>query len=335
MQRRALVHIGYHKTATTWFQRQFYPHVRNRRYIDRERVREALLGADALMFDPASCRELLTGPEPVILCEEALCGHYQNGGLNGCMSKDVADRLGRVFEDADIVVFVRDQREMIARCYLEYVRRGGTHSCTRFLFPYREQRYASKWYKAPGFTFDHFDFLPLMRYYRRLFGEQRVHVFAYESFVEAPQEFIRRYCDRLALDVNREGLEFGWSNVSYRRNTLALARVLNRLSSANAIDRGFALPVLRKRWRQGVMELWNRSTLGGRPVDARSILGAETLALIESRFAASNRQLSQEFGLPLARHRYPGFEFAETGERAAGVEASASVRAHRHRHEAE
>ena len=39
---RPIVHIGYHKTATTWFQKHFYPCVRNARFVARERVRDEI-----------------------------------------------------------------------------------------------------------------------------------------------------------------------------------------------------------------------------------------------------------------------------------------------------
>ena len=38
-----IVHIGYHKTASTWFQKRFYPCVRSHRYVERRRIQEAFL----------------------------------------------------------------------------------------------------------------------------------------------------------------------------------------------------------------------------------------------------------------------------------------------------
>ncbi len=68
---RPLVHIGYHKTATTWFQRRFYPRVAGRRYIPQPIVRRALLTPHALHFDLEAARRLLGDRlDDVILCEE-------------------------------------------------------------------------------------------------------------------------------------------------------------------------------------------------------------------------------------------------------------------------
>ena len=45
---RPIVHIGYHKTASTWFQRAYYPNARNYRFVDRRTTKRALLGESAL-----------------------------------------------------------------------------------------------------------------------------------------------------------------------------------------------------------------------------------------------------------------------------------------------
>ena len=36
MEKKVLLHIGYPKTGTTWFQKRFYPNVENYKYYERE-----------------------------------------------------------------------------------------------------------------------------------------------------------------------------------------------------------------------------------------------------------------------------------------------------------
>ena len=55
----AIVHIGYHKTGTTWFQERFYPAVRNRRYVPRATARAAFLRPGALHFDPIEALHII------------------------------------------------------------------------------------------------------------------------------------------------------------------------------------------------------------------------------------------------------------------------------------
>ena len=47
---RPIVHIGHHKTGTTWFQKKFYPRVSGYRFIPRELVRMTLLAESPLAF---------------------------------------------------------------------------------------------------------------------------------------------------------------------------------------------------------------------------------------------------------------------------------------------
>ena len=51
---RPLVHIGVHKTGTSWVQKRIYPRLTTHRLIDRRAIRIALMCRDAFDFDPAA-----------------------------------------------------------------------------------------------------------------------------------------------------------------------------------------------------------------------------------------------------------------------------------------
>lgn len=78
MSTPALLHIGYHKTGSTWFQKQLYPYTQSHRYIPRRPVQEALLMERAFDFDPDRARDILavaSDHKPLIICEEELSGN--------------------------------------------------------------------------------------------------------------------------------------------------------------------------------------------------------------------------------------------------------------------
>ncbi len=81
MTARCLVHIGYHKTATNWFQRSYYPAVTNRTYVHRKRVRAAFLDVHALEFSPDQAIAALEvgHTNGLILCEEELSVYLKSG----------------------------------------------------------------------------------------------------------------------------------------------------------------------------------------------------------------------------------------------------------------
>lgn len=305
----AIIHIGYHKTGTTWFQKRFYPRATSHRYIERDRVRHAFMEDNAFEFDPARVPERLgiTPGEDVILCEEGLSGYLHNGGLMGHFSKAVAERLHQAFPEATIVIFVRSQPEMAASCYQQYIRGGGTHSARRYLFP---DRYlygaASMGYRVPRFSFDHFDYLPLIETYAALFGRERVKVYAYEAMRADQANFIEDFKRDLGLEV-ADNAEMGCrENGSYALPLIALARVLNLFTYRTVGDKHYLFHI--PYWytvRRALLEALNRSGLFGPPPPAERLLGGDVVAWIRHRYWENNAALARRFALPLAALGYP------------------------------
>jgi len=321
---RPLVHIGYHKTASTWFQKQVYPRVDGAACLPRPAIAEALLTPHALHFDPQDARRQLNAAAGdaggrLLLCHEELSGHPDSGGHNGCLSKLVAERLRDTLPEAEIVVLVRHQLEMIASIYKQYVRVGGTHRPARYLYParWRGGAFASP-YKIPLFSFEHFAYDALVEHYRDLFGASRVHVFTYEAFREDPRGFLSGFVDRLGLAVDPDRPQLAAENVAYGSRVLQLARWLNRLTAANVADKRCFLDLFRshKAFKR-LMASLNRTPLAGRALDARSLLGEEVVADIDARYAGSNKRLMQMTGLALDRFGYPGVTALGVGQAAA------------------
>ncbi|MFB4205562.1 hypothetical protein KBTX_03492 [wastewater metagenome] len=305
----SIVHAGYHKTASTWFQRRFYPAVTSHRYIPRDEVLDALVLPHAFAFSPERAQAALglDGAGPVALCEEEISGSFETAGHQGAMSKEIAERLSRVLPRARIVLFIRHQVDMIASAYAQYVKRGGTLNAEQFLFPasYRKGQWRRP-YKKPLFDFAHFSYLGLIRHYRALFGSDRVHVFTYEAFRTDPPEFLADYAEQLGLAVDLQALDAGAANSAYRHRTLRLARALNHLTYRSVNDKRYVLPTGRYRYLNELLRRFDRSPLAGRTLTPRELLGDGIVDYIEDYYAADNRALAAETGLALAGWGYPG-----------------------------
>jgi len=306
---RHLVHIGYHKSATTWFQKVYYPKVENGVYVERKLVKRAFLEDSALHWRAESAQELLGVDDGrrLILCEEELSGYLHNGGLFGCLSKDMVHRLNAVFPEADIVAFIRRQPDMIAACYAQYIRGGGTFSVDRYLWPQRYLSHGaeSRYSKIPRFSFDHFEYLPLLRYYVERFGRNRVHVFPYEALQRDPDGCLEDLEARFDLQIDRHSLHSARHNVSYRLWLMPVARLLNLFTRRTVLDKHYLIHV--PYWytvRRWLLEKLNRIPLGGAPTPAR-VLGPGNMEYIRERYADTNRRLADEFGLPLESYDYP------------------------------
>ncbi len=306
---KPIVHIGYHKTATTWFQKSVYPQVRNLAYVPRLRVKRAFLTASALHFDPAWTRaqlELTPGVAP-ILCEEELSGYLHTGGLMGFLSKEMAHRIHQVFPNARIVIFLRAQPEMIAACYQQYVRGGGTHSPRRYLWPVDSlSGAAAAQYKIPRFSFDHFDYDLLVGHYVSLFGRENVRVYAYEELQRDPRGFLERFANELDLELDVAAVPMAKQNASYSRPIARLARALNRFTDRTVNDKRHWIHI--PRWyslRRHAIEGLNRLGLFGKRAAPAELLGAQTIAWIGQRFWESNRRLAEQVPWDLAAFGYP------------------------------
>ena len=307
---RPIIHIGYHKTASTWFQRVYYRRVKNLRYIHRRLVKRAFLERGGFDFDVQSARdtlELSSPDEPVILCEEELSGYLHNGGLHGFLSLEMARRLHATFPDARIVVFIRSQPDMMAACYQQYIRGGGTYLPERYLHPSRYLRgAAADSYKIPRFAFEHFRYLPLIMHYETLFGRDSVHVIAYEEFRRDTDRFLERYAALMGLDVEPEGVSLRRRNASYSLPIVRLARVLNRFTYRTVNDKRYWLDI--PNWysrRRKILEGLNKKSWLGRPPSAEQLFGTREVLEIEDSFRESNRKLADHAGLGLADLGYP------------------------------
>jgi hypothetical protein len=309
MMDRDIIHIGYHKTATTWFQRIYYPHVENLTYVHRKRVREAFLSDSAFKFDPDKALSVLGKASSVglILCEEELSGNIHSGGLFGYLSKEIGTRLKLTLPNSRVVIFIRNQVDMLGSVYKQYVEEGGTHAVTRYLHPYR---YLSSSgfspMKVPLFSFDHFEYHPLIKHYEALFGRENVFVFLYEDFSQNPEDFMARYQNLFELRLDQNRISFEKVNISYKPIVLPIARFLNRFTYRNVVDKRYVanIPVVIRTCAKLLKSLnkldWLRSTSS-----LSELLGEENTQFILERYRASNQRLALDYNLPLQQYAYP------------------------------
>ena len=312
MQPQPLLHIGYHKTATTWLQKNLYPAISNADYLSRPLVRDVFFNTTAWGFAADAAREqLLQGRHQdrrLIISEEDFCGYTENGGLLEALSRDLARRLQETFPQADVVIFIRNQLDMIRSSYLQYVRTGGTHSVRRYLNPYPvTDPYHRRWYKKPLLTKDHFSYQHLIKHYQQLFGADQVHVFCYEAFVADSRGFVRDFARRLQLDVDIDRLSFARRNESLGRLTLLLSRLLGPFTRWHTSNRLVLLPIL-PRWltKAGIKAL-NKTPLSGAAITNRQLFGERLEQQLWQYYAGDNQALLALPGLqlPLRRYGYP------------------------------
>lgn len=300
---RPIVHIGYHKTATTWFQDRVWPAATSHDYVTRHDTQKALLAAPGLHFDAVAAREALAlgqRSRPVLLSEENLSGYPHNGGMHGLIGPEMARRIHAVLPDAQIVIFIRNQREIVRATYAQYVSGGGTWSLRRYLSGRAGKHGAlTRAYKAPAFEWEHFAFDRLIAHYDALFGRESVHVYPYELLAEPEALLIRLRRDLgLALPAGLETT--ARANRSLGRGALQVLRFVNLFTRQSVVNKTCWVDLP---GGQGLRHA--AKWLLGQMPSRKFALPADIAAEIDAFYASSNTRLATMRDLPLAEFGYP------------------------------
>jgi Sulfotransferase family len=305
-----LVHVGYHKTGSSWLQKHFFSRPETGfHYVDKAEddhpVRQ-LVRVRPFEFDPHAFRarfEPLLRPGQAdglvpVVSFERLAGHPCSGGYD---SKEIANRLAEVFPRARILVVIREQHSMIVSAYKQYVDGGGTCSLRQFLEPP-----TSPTMRVPGFDFAHFEYDHLLRYYHDLFGPESVLVLAFEQFVLEPAAFvtaIARFAERSVPAGVVDSLPF-----ETRQRPALPATIVSIRRRSNRFVRSDLNPApLFEPGKPKRLERFAKSRMVGALVTERRAARSEAALrravaeIVGARYAESNRATAALTGLDL-RH---------------------------------
>ena len=177
--KRPLLHVGYHKTGTTWLQNRFFvSEYGYGKILDHDAVSALIVDAHGSARDAeplaraaeAGGATLESGHVPVV-SSEILCGNPFHGGAGGAEN---ARLLAAAFPDARILITIREQMRMLTSVYMQYLSRGGTRSPEDFFTEENAPGY-------PRFRTGHFRYDWLVGLYRDLFGAENVLVLTQEE----------------------------------------------------------------------------------------------------------------------------------------------------------
>lgn len=285
-----LIHIGYHKTATTWLQRQlFIPEFGFHPVWDHYGVEAHITGPHELDFDMTETRNALelqskNCPDHLSPCisSEILSGLPYNGAREAA---DYARRLRTIAPTAKILITIREQKRLLVSLYMQYVRRGGTTKPHNFFSPQPELGYSR-------FDYRHLCFDRLVGYYQQLFGAAQVLVLPHELLVRQPHAFIEKIYQFAGVPhaVGRYPDSARKEGASDQEFILCLTRPLNHFRR----DSAGGVPVLDgsscTRLAQRILGALSRST-AATPLRCHRPITAFVQREFSGKFAASNRQL--------------------------------------------
>jgi len=229
-----IIHIGFPKTATKWFQHQFYPCLPDSGYIDRKVVFNNLIRPDIWEFDEESALKVLTevsGGHRILICEELLVGGLDIGFGLGEFINEMAHRIKRTFPNGEIVIFIRNQEQIILSAYSQYVKAGGTMSLK--LFIHSQSRFKAFFKNHHLFSLKFFEYDRVISLYASIFGVDKIHIFLYEEFAANQEEFIANFRARLGFDSQNQPNTLVVENKQLSKLSLRLMRFFNRFTYKN------------------------------------------------------------------------------------------------------
>jgi hypothetical protein len=305
--REPLIHIGYHKTGSTWLQDEIFadPSYGFVQADPRMLADEAFISVNPFAFDASQAAELFrplfadAGERDLVpvVSHERLSGDPNSGGVD---SRDIADRLNETFPNGRVLIVIREQREMLLSVYKSQVR------FTTYTIAERWRDRTIRERRTPGPTLDYFAYHYLVAYYQKLFGAERVLVLPYELLRRDAVGFVARIARFVDVapptDVPNASV-----NVSLPAGLLHLNRYVNIVLRASGLSERFQGPIQERRLMRGHLKVLRKlAPLTPKAFSERvERRWRETIAeLIHGRYAESNRLTAEATGLDLASFGY-------------------------------
>ncbi len=209
-----IVHIGYHKTGTTFLQQHVFPNMEGMQYYDYHTCVKLFKGiyiGTSLEFNEDEFAAMDKSVN-ALYSQERLVGDMGTGLYN----YEIANRLKRIGVNK-IIITIRRQAEMVESIYRQRINQGGVLRPEKFI---KDSDY---------FRWSYLDYTPLIQHYVELFGIENVLII--------PQEEMRADMDlvlnKLASFCHAGKINYTddkRSNVSLSYWSIKLLRIINHFT---------------------------------------------------------------------------------------------------------
>ena len=192
------VHVGFTKAASTFLQAYFECHP-DIHFPDRLGIYEHFAKNGDLLFNRAEAETYVKSEmeaangRALVFSHERLSG-CPHSGFYDCAS--IARSLCDVAKPRVIIV-IREQYDMIASIYKEYVNNGGARMLLEYLYPPHDGR-------VPLFDWRPLRYIELISLYRELSGEKNVKIVLFEDMKSSSRSVIREISDFIGVKPMEE-----------------------------------------------------------------------------------------------------------------------------------
>lgn len=304
-----LLHIGMHKTGSTWLQNDIFASAAHGFTTATGAPRHGLVAdfvtPDAFHYDAQAVREAYSDHHcdaaendlTLVLSHERFSGYPSSGGHDRRL---IADRLFATFPEARVLIVLREQRALIRSMYSQHITDGGTGSIKQFL-----DTPEPALGRRPGFRLSFYEFDRTIAYYRSIFGSDRVLALPFEMLSENPVGFvgeIQNFCSIARTDVGAV------KRVNERRPLVMqlVQRPLNALFFHNELSPGALFHISRFAKRYGrTRKLFEAITPAWLEKSMQAKLKRTIDRHVGDYYVESNRKTEQLIGRSLAGYGYP------------------------------
>jgi hypothetical protein len=292
-----ILHVGYGKTATTWFQKVFYPQISDIEFYDLHKIRTIIKTEWDKINDHEKIPKLLKKTDRrLIICDESMIGSNNTFRRNVKLFK-------QCFYPSQIIIFIRNQNDKYISNYSQYIKFGGTLKFKDFLF------HEEKIFNAEKHCYD-----IVIDLYKENFGESNVYVYLYEEFHQDFDRFLKTFCSNHSLKINTDLILNRKINVKLSYDLIRLKRLSNHLtkikpsqvhSNNPKSDYKFHIPF----WFQITLVGFNLINKIYPTKNNRSLedfIGKDKAQIVKKYFTESNNKLIKKHGLLKVRdYNYP------------------------------
>lgn len=286
------VHIGLHKTATTYLQVDVFPRLRGINYIDGNDPallpwKRRMYMQDPLIFDVDQARdEIVDRMKGVrsLLSTEALSGSPMGQYLNRDI---ILQKLKAMFPNAKIILGLRAQQDIIWSLYKNYVRKGGTCRLDQMLDPYGTSL------GRDFIDLDSFRYGPYLDRISSLFGRENLHVLLFEDLTLDRDRLMGEFLEFLGAELEAGAPEEKRA-VGIGDDAVPVIRALNNAVMARGRESAGMLSATRR-----VSKVVDR-TVASLPRRNGTVADLEVLRGLAGYWTADNTYIDREYGLHLA-----------------------------------
>jgi hypothetical protein len=302
-----IVHIGYPKTGTTWLIKNYYCKLNNIYFLPSKKVIELFFNHEKLIIDYERIKSQIdihnVDKERVLICNHGFIGTNHSFGLKTYLTRENALRLKKIFPDCNIVITIRNQVDIIASTYMQYIRVGGTYSIDKFLNPDRFTFLKN----TSDFYYTYFEYDEVIKFYKTLFGDDKVFVYLNEDFANDIMTFLKQLNETFNLSLNTADINLNKINRSPGRFILMIMRFRNRFTNKNIDKKNYILHIPGLFWISRILfNQLKKYNLTGKPPSSIKILGKKNYNQICNYYKESNRKLISEHNLKgIQLHNYP------------------------------